>query len=330
MSAGGPDEFEIIAKYFSWPSARSDVVLGIGDDAALLTVPAGRQLVAAMDTLVEGIHFPAGTAARDIGYRALAVNLSDIAAMGADPAWTLLSLSLPRSDDSWLEGFAAGFHELAVQSGVALVGGDTVRGPLVISVQILGHVATDGALTRSGARPGDAIYVSGIPGEAAAGLAVIQQRLAGSPATRFLRQRFLRPEPRVALGQSVRMVASAAMDVSDGLLADLGKLCAASGCSARIDLERLPASAAMRSLFAASACERFALAGGDDYELLLTVAPGRESEFHRRLAGETACTRIGEVVAVAGAGDTVQCCREGRPVSVEAAGFDHFAPGTSA
>lgn len=329
MNAGGPGEFEIIAKYFSRPGARGDVVLGIGDDAALLSVPAGRQLVAAIDTLVEGVHFPAGTAARDIGYRSLAVNLSDIAAMGADPAWALLSLSLPFSDAHWLEEFSAGFHELAARSGVALVGGDTVRGPLVISVQILGHVA-DGALTRSGARAGDAIYVSGIPGEAAAGLAVIQRRLEESEAAAFLRQRFLRPEARVALGQSMRTVASAAMDVSDGLLADLGKLCTASGCSARVDLEHIPQSQAMRSLFEASACEQFALAGGDDYELLLTVPPQLEAEFRNRLVGLVPCTRIGEMVADPAGVAGVQCYRAGQPVSVDAGGFDHFAPGSPA
>lgn len=329
MTAGSPGEFEIIAKYFSRPPYRGDVVLGIGDDAALLTVPAGRQLVAAIDTLVEGVHFPAGTAPRDIGYRSLAVNLSDIAAMGADPGWALLSLSLPHADAHWLEEFAAGFHELAERSGVALVGGDTVRGPLVISVQILGHVA-EGALTRSGARPGDAIYVSGVPGEAAAGLAVIQRDLDDSVAAAFLRQRFLRPEARVVLGQAMRTVASAAMDVSDGLLADLGKLCAASGSSARIDLERLPQSEAMQSLFTTLECERFTLAGGDDYELLLTVPPAREAEFRNRLQGLVSCTRIGEIVGTSVGAERVECCRDGWPVTVDAVGYDHFAPGSPA
>lgn len=322
MNADAPGEFEIIARYFARPGERGDVILGIGDDAALLDVPTGHHLVAAIDTLVEGVHFPAGTVPQAIGHRALAVNLSDLAAMGADPAWALLSLSLPRSDASWLAGFAAGFHALADRSGVRLVGGDTVRGPLVITVQILGTLPAGLALTRSGARAGDAVYVSGVPGEAAAGLDVLQRHGLGLAAD-ALTQRFLYPEPRVALGKAARGIATAGMDVSDGLLADLGKLCRASGCAARIELDTLPQSAAMAELFDPAARERFALSGGDDYELLLTVPQDRVAEFERRIAGQVACTRIGEILPP-GTDETVRCLRAGRSVSVEPAGFDHF------
>src|SRR5690606_35852155 len=184
------------------------------------------------DTLVEGVHFLPGAAAADIGYRALAVNLSDIAAMGGEAAWMTLSLSLPVSDAAWLDGFASGLFELADQHDVALVGGDTVRGPLVITVQIAGWVDGDNWLRRDGAQPGDLVYVSGMPGEAAAGLELLKHSRGGD--SQHLVQRFLRPTPRLALGNALRGVAHAAMDVSDGLLTDLRKLCAASGCGARL------------------------------------------------------------------------------------------------
>ncbi|MEQ1580502.1 MAG: thiamine-phosphate kinase [Steroidobacteraceae bacterium] len=325
-SAVPPHEFEIISRYFSRASRRSDVVLGIGDDAALLQVPADRRLVAAMDTVVEGIHFPAGTAARCIGHRALAVNLSDLAAMGAEPAWALLSLSLPESNADWLQEFSGGFHDLAQRYNVALVGGDTVKGPLVITVQVLGFIEADHALTRSGARPQDLVYVSGIPGEAAAGLAVIQRHLGNSDAGEQLRRRFNLPEPRVTLGRTLRTIASAAMDVSDGLLGDLGKLCEASGCAAELELDRLPPSSSMLALFDAATSERFALSGGDDYELLFTVSPERVAEFEARCRNvEPACTRIGRMTQRDPGQPAVQCRRDGRAVPVSLTGYDHFA-----
>lgn len=325
-SAIPPGEFEIIARYFSRASRRSDVLLGIGDDAALLQVPSDRRLVAAMDTLVEGVHFPVGTAARSIGHRALAVNLSDLAAMGAEPAWALLSLSLPESNAEWLVEFSKGLHDLAQRYNVALVGGDTVRGPLVITVQVLGFIEAGPALTRGGARPGDLIYVSGIPGEAAAGLAVIQSQTVEGEDSELLRHRFNWPEPRVQLGQTLRTLASAAMDVSDGLLGDLGKLCQASACSAQLELERLPASPSMRALFDAAASERFALLGGDDYELLFTVAAGRVPEFEALVQNtEPGCTRIGRITQRDPGQAVVQCLRDGRAVVVPATGYDHFS-----
>ncbi|HEY5807339.1 MAG TPA: thiamine-phosphate kinase [Povalibacter sp.] len=313
MSLG---EFDIIARYLAKPDSRPDVLLGIGDDAAVVSTPADRRLVVAMDTIVEGVHFPSGTDAADIGYRSLAVNLSDLAAMGAQPAWMTLSLSLPRPDESWLERFSSGLFGLAQCYNVALIGGDTVRGPMVITVQVAGWVEPDRWLARSGARPGDLLFVSGVPGEAAAGLTAIQRALAGEQAA-HLRTRFLRPEPRIELGRELRPFASAAMDVSDGLLADLDKLCAASGCGARVELNDIPTSAAMQACFDAATCVDYALAGGDDYEIIFTVSPGDAGAVSRL---PVTCTQIGVITN----GSTVECTRDGEPVTVKRRGYDHF------
>jgi len=318
MSLG---EFDIIGRYFAKHDLRRDVLLGVGDDAAVMDVPPGRKLVVAVDTVVEGVHFPAATAAFDIGYRALAVNLSDLAAMGAQPSWMTLSLSLPHADEPWLERFAAGLFELADAHDVVLIGGDTVKGPLVVTVQIAGWVEADRWLTRCGARPGDFLFVSGVPGEAAAGLAVIQKRLPKSDAADHLRQRFLRPEPRVALGRALRPMASAAMDISDGMLTDLRKLCTASGCGARIDVDTLPMSMAMRQLFDADTCVDYALAGGDDYEIMFTVPPERMKDFEALPSSHVGCTRIGVIIA----DGNVQCLRGGRPFAAQHEGYDHFS-----
>ncbi|MET0534724.1 MAG: thiamine-phosphate kinase [Steroidobacter sp.] len=316
-------EFDIIARYFTRKSERSDVVLGIGDDAAVLDSQPGRKLVVAMDTIVEGVHFPVDTDASDIGYRALAVNLSDLAAMGAEPSWMTLSLSLPRANEQWLNGFASGLFELAQDYNVALVGGDTVRGPLVITVQIAGWVEADGWLTRSGAKPGDLLFVSGIPGEAAAGLAVVQRRMMGGEAASFLKHRFLRPRPRIELGRQLRTIASAAMDVSDGLLTDLKKVCAASGVGARLNVDDLPESAAMLELFEADDCWQYALAGGDDYELLFTLPPDRVAAMRSTLQLQQRVTQIGIITE-----DTsVQCLFDGQPFRIKRGGYEHFAGG---
>lgn len=318
MSLG---EFDIISKYFANRGARDDVPLGVGDDAAVIDTQPGRRLVVAMDTIVEGVHFLSGAAAEDIGYRALAVNLSDLAAMGAQPSWMLLSLSLPNADERWLDAFAGGLFELADAHDVALVGGDTVRGPLVITVQVGGWIERDRFLTRSGAQPGDEIFVSGIPGEAAAGLSLLRRGAQQEEASARLRERFLRPTPRVDLGRALRSVASAAMDVSDGLLVDLEKLCAASGCGAQLDLDTLPASSAMQALFDEEECLQFALAGGDDYELLFCVTPANAAAARARSIVGTPVTRIGVMTA----GKGVRCLRKGHEYFAARAGYDHFA-----
>ncbi len=314
-------EFALIERFFSRPTARRDVLLGVGDDAALLEVPAGRALVAATDTLVEGTHFLRGAPARSVGHNALAVNLSDLAAMGAEPAWALLSLSLPEADEEWLTEFSAGLLALADEYGVALVGGDTVRGPRVITVEVLGFVDPSLALRRSGARPGDLLYVSGSPGESAAGLEALRQGGSFDALDNPLIRRHLYAEPRIALGRALGGIASAAMDVSDGLLGDLRKLCDSSGVGAALELESLPISAPLQSRCTRDECERFVLFGGDDYELLFTVAPEHAAGVEAGLGVATQLTRIGRIVQ----GNGVQCTRAGVEVGVAGGGYDHFS-----
>lgn len=308
-------EFALIDRYFRDRGAqRADVRLGVGDDGALLRLPPGEDLVAVSDTLVDGVHFPSGSDPRSVGHRALAVNLSDIAAMGGTPRWALLSLTLPSVDEAWLEAFAAGFGDLALGHGVALVGGDTTRGPLTIGVQVLGSVPAGQGLRRSGARAGDALFVSGTPGDAAAGLASLMGRSEGTDdptdAAAF-EARFLFPTPRVALGQALLPLASACIDVSDGLVGDLGKLAAASGCAAVLDVDALPSTAPRHCV----------LHGGDDYELLFTVRPARVAA----VAALPGVTRIGEMRA----GDGVTLREAGRETAAASAagpaGYDHFA-----
>ena len=248
-----------------------DVVTGIGDDGAVLRVEADRDLVVVIDTLVEGVHFPERIRPADLGYRAVAVNLSDIAAMGARPRWMTLALTLATAEAAWLESFADGLFSAASEHGVQLVGGDTTRGEqLVVSVQLTGCVARGCAIHRAGAQVGDTIYVTGTVGDAAAGLELSTRGKTDDD----LLERYLRPTARVDYGQSLVGVASAAIDVSDGLYGDLRKLLQASEVGADIDLDRLPVSAALRANFDRSAQQRFALSGGDDYELCFTAADG--------------------------------------------------------
>ena len=293
-------EDRIIQSYFRTAGAeRPDVCLGIGDDAAVLDPPPGHHLVAAVDTLNEGVHFPGATDPAAIGHRALAVNLSDLAAMGAEPAWATLSLCLPEPDENWLEGFAAGFGKLARQHGVALVGGDTTRGPLSVSLQLLGWLRPGEALTRAGAKPGDGIYVTGFPGAAAAGLRLLLAE--GGATSEPLTRAFLWPEPRVAIGRELRGLASAAIDLSDGLGTDLPRLLEASATGASLDPQRLPLAPAATALFGVSAARDLALAGGDDYELCFTVPAAAEGELSARTAGwSTPVTRIGCIEASPG------------------------------
>jgi thiamine-monophosphate kinase len=313
-------EFDLIERFFRRASPRDDVLLGVGDDAALLEVPPGQALVAATDTLVEGRHFLAGAPAESVGHQALAVNLSDLAAMGADPAWALLSLSLPDADADWLQRFAEGLFAVAGQHDVALVGGDTVRGPRVVTITALGFVPPVLALRRDGARPGDVLYVSGWLGEAAAGLATLKSG-AMAVSSDPLVHRYLFAEPRVALGRALRGRATAAMDISDGLLGDLGKLCATSGAGARLELDRLPISAELARRHSHEQCEHFALCGGDDYELLFTLPPVGSEQLEAELAKSFALRRIGVIEAEAG----VRCTRGGRLETVSGGGYDHFA-----
>jgi thiamine-monophosphate kinase len=298
------NEFELIAEYFANIGAqRSDVELGVGDDAALVVPPAGQDLVVAVDTLVAGQHFPLGFAAADIGWRALAVNLSDLAAMGAQPLYATLALTLPAIESEWLADFADGFAQLAKVHGVSLIGGDTTQGPLTISVNLIGVVPKLQAMRRSLAKVGDLIYVTGWPGDAAAGLALIEGRLAGQGAMRAsLEDKFRRPEPRVAFGQKLRQVARACIDVSDGLAQDLTQLCGRSGVGAVLRYRELPMSRSLHSLAGEERALEWVLGGGDDYELLFTVDPKLAPQFAqmRQLGGAPACHCIGEITAKAG------------------------------
>ncbi len=313
-------EFDLIERFFHRASPRGDVLLGIGDDAALLAVPPDQALVAATDTLVEGRHFLVDAPPESVGHQALAVNLSDLAAMGAEPAWALLSLSLPDADADWLQRFAGGLFAVARQHGVALVGGDTVRGPRVVTITALGFVPPVLALRRGGARPGDLLYVSGWPGEAAAGLAALRSGASADSDDPLVR-RYLFAEPRIALGRALRGRATSAMDVSDGLLGDLGKLCAASSAGARLDLDRLPVSAELLRRHSRQECEQFVLCGGDDYELIFTLPPSVAQPLEAELAQLAALRRIGVIEPEVG----VRCMRDGIPVSVSGSGYDHFA-----
>ncbi|MCG6118949.1 MAG: thiamine-phosphate kinase [Aquimonas sp.] len=322
MSAG---EFDLIAAIAARAGVpRGDVLLGIGDDAALLAPPPGEALCVCVDTLNAGVHFPESTAAFDIGWKALAVNLSDLAAMGAQPRWATLALSLPASDPGLVEALIDGFLSLAEAHTVALVGGDTTRGPLSLSVTALGSVAPERALRRAGAHAGDALYVSGTPGDAAAGLALVQQRLACDDAQvrDALIGRLDRPTPRVALGLELAGLAHAAIDISDGLLADLGHVLAASGVGATLALETLPVSTALRALLPQAELRwPLQLAGGDDYELLFCGPPERIEALPAFARGEF--TRIGRIEAAPG----LRLTRRGEPLDwrPDRSGYEHFA-----
>jgi thiamine-monophosphate kinase len=287
-------EFDLIARIRARCATRPDVLLGIGDDAALLQVPANMQLAVAMDTLNAGVHFPEATSPADIGWKALAVNLSDLAAMGATPAWCTLSLSLPEADAAWVDAFLDGFLELADMHAIALVGGDTTRGPLSVCVTAHGFVEAGSALCRSGARIGDDIWTSGTLGDAAGALAQLQSGRGVDPE---LHARLDRPTPRVALGRALRGIATASIDVSDGLLADLGHVCTASDIGAGIELASLPASASLRSAFDEESRRTLQATGGDDYELCFTAPEAMRLQVQRvaREAG-IEVARIGRVV----------------------------------
>lgn len=322
-------EFEIIRRFFVNQKTakrinRSDVVLGIGDDAALLSPTAGHSLVVTTDTLVSGVHFPEDTAPQAIGYKSLAVNLSDLASMGAEPAWFTLSLTLPDASENWLDQFAQGLFELAHEHNIQLVGGDTTRGPLSISIQAMGMVPEGWALTRCGARQNDLVYVTGTLGDAAAGLEIQGQEPSGSTAyTSELLQRLERPTPRVAEGLALRGLASAVIDISDGLGADLGHMLAASQVGADITVDDIPLSEAFRQQALGHAMQ-LATGGGDDYELCFTVPVEKEREVLERFTGlGSICTRIGTITPQSGVLRWLD--NEGNDLNWKPAGYEHFS-----
>lgn len=317
------DEFEIIRRYFTRAASDASVLLGVGDDGAVLRPDPGRCLVCVVDALVDGVHYPGSLSARDVGYRAVAVNLSDIAAMAGRPRWMTLSLTLVSGEPVWLEDFAAGLFDAAAPHGLDLVGGDTTSGPrTVVSVQIIGDVEPERWLTRSGAGTGDDIYVTGLPGEAAGGLAVLQSGGGGSSAETRLAQRFRRPEPRLEFAEAAAPSISAAIDVSDGLYADLGKLLAASDAGGSLDLGELPRSPALQEVFGEDEALRLALAGGDDYELCFTARPEEAGALQVVASGvDLPITRIGTVTAEKG----LHCFRDGEEIEFGNSGYTHFA-----
>lgn len=315
-------EFELIRTYFSGlTGTRDDVALGIGDDCALLTVPAGKTLAVSTDTLVENRHFRAGVDAADLGHKALAVNLSDLAAMGAEPAWVTLALTLPEADAQWLRRFAQGFSELAAEYRVALVGGDTTRGPLAMTIQVHGFVDSDRALRRDAARPGDLLYVTGTLGDAGLALLVEQGLYTRPEYLEFLRSRLARPRPRVEAGQAMRGLATSAIDVSDGLSSDLGHVLEASGCGATLQLGQLPMSPAVREYVSETGDWNLPLAGGDDYELCLAIPQERQGDAEAIGKGlECGLAWIGSVEATPG----LRCATESGELVDGASGYDHF------
>lgn len=316
-------EFDVIRKYFTPVSLDNDVILGVGDDCAVLQAPADKQLVMTVDTLVSGVHFPVSTSAADIAHKTAAVNLSDLAAMGAKPAWAMLALTLPDIDEDWIQEFSSSLLNVLSVYGVKLIGGDTTQGPLTISLQLTGFVEPGLAMKRNAAEAGDLIFVSGTLGDAALGLAMLEQ----SDIEGFdnILHRLNRPTPRIELGLSLAEYCSCAIDISDGLLADLGHILEASQCGATIYIDSLPASEGFIQFYAkrdeAPECELM-LRGGDDYELCFTINPAEEKNILRladELGVKLSC--IGRIEQNTG----LQLIgADGKSQQVKAEGFQHF------
>lgn len=318
-----PPEFALIARYFRQLAGPG--ALDLSDDAALLDVPAGRQLVLSADAMVAGVHFLPDDPPETVGRKLLRVNLSDLAAMGAAPLGYLMTTALPQgTPDSWLAGFAAGLAADQAEFGISVLGGDTVStpGPITLSLTILGTVAAGAALRRQGARPGDSIWVSGSIGDGALGLRVLQGRLAAD-AEGYLARRYRLPQPRLALGAALAGLARAAMDVSDGLAQDLGHLCRAGGCGAVLEAAAVPLSPAARAaVLADPSLLPVVLTGGDDYELLFAAPPDQEAVLARGAAAGIAVTRIGRFVE--GPPEVRVLGEGGTPLTLPKEGWSHF------
>ncbi len=313
-------EFELIQHFFANSGAqRADVTLGVGDDCAILAMPTGKELVVSIDTLVESVHFFKDTDPERLGYKSLAVNLSDLAAMGARPAWATLALTLPSVDEDWLAAFCRGFSQLATAYGVQLIGGDTTKGPLNISIQVHGFVDIGTALRRDGAQLGDVIYVTGRLGDA--GLAL--QNVGGMDTSAAAQSRLDRPIPRLAEGQALVGVANAAIDISDGLLSDLGHICQASGVGATLYMDNLPCSQAVHDHIKVNDDWSLPLSAGDDYELCVTIPPEKRAEAEQRAVNfECGLTQIGRIEAAPG----IRCLRaNGQQLQPPSSGYEHFS-----
>ncbi|MDI3259594.1 MAG: thiamine-phosphate kinase [Sinobacteraceae bacterium] len=318
-------EFELIQRYFAAQCApRADVALGVGDDAAVLRPPPGEELAVTTDTLIEGRHFPREAAPGDVGWKALAVNLSDLAAMGAQPRWFVLALTLEpsRAHDAWLAAFAEGLARLAREAGVALVGGDTTRGALSVTITALGTVPPGAALRRSGAQVGDAVCVTGTLGDAALALQMLQtpSQMHDAQTGEYLFERLNRPSPRLAAGLALRDLANAAIDLSDGLAGDLKHILEASGVGAEIEIDTLPMSAAFARLHDPAQRLRLQACGGDDYELCLCIPPDRLAQARARVEA-LPLTVIGRIRDEPGLVWRDAC---GKPLNLDLHGYRHF------
>ncbi|GMR20907.1 MAG: thiamine-phosphate kinase [Gammaproteobacteria bacterium] len=316
-------EFDLIRDFFAQQQlSRQDVVLGIGDDAAILDVHPGAELITTSDLLVEGVHFPQSTSAYDVGYKSLAVNLSDMAAMGAEPAWFLLSISLPEASESWLRNFCEGLFSLASECTVQLVGGDTVRGPLAVGVTMMGWAPQSQAIRRSGARPGDGVYVTGVLGDAGLALAGIQNEVWLPQDIQMLLLITLnRPVPRVQEGIKLRGLATSAIDISDGLVSDLGHICAESNVGAEVELSLIPLSESYMEFAMPVFGYDKAVSHGDDYELCFTVPEEKEVQFtglYKEFS--VPVTRIGAITEVR----DIRWIQEDGNRATFSKGHDHF------
>jgi thiamine-monophosphate kinase len=314
-------EFELIARHFTRPAANA--VLGVGDDCALVDVTNGMDLAVSTDTMVSGTHFFPDVDPENLGHKALAVNLSDMAAMGAMPYWAMLAVTLPNVNHTWLEAFAKGFFDLAQEYNVSLIGGDTTRGPLAITVTIMGEVPAGAALRRSGAKAGNDVWISGNVGDAALAVAHRHGRVVlAEDDYREAVMRLYEPTPRVALGQALRGLATSAIDISDGLLADLTHICRLSGVGATVELANVPVSAIGAKHIGSDGGRNAILAGGDDYELCFTAHPNsRDSIQELTDVLGIPITRIGQTkrgkgVSLLGS--------DGKPVKIDGRGYDHF------
>jgi thiamine-phosphate kinase len=315
------NEFELINRYFKRSAMSNTIALGVGDDCSLLNVPSGRQLAVSVDTLVADVHFPADGDPQAIAERALCVSLSDLAAMGASPLWFTLCLTLPQADERWVAPFSEGLLRVAGHYGCELVGGDTTKGPLAISVQVMGSVEPGKAFVRSGAQPDDLIYVTGTLGDGAAALAAFNRKIKpNSDAFHYLTQRYYHPIPRFNEAGRLAPHVSAAIDVSDGLMADLGHICAASGVGAEVYVENLPVSEAVENFSSNRQQREWALSGGDDYQLCFTVPREHVPAVEVLIGGGLKACNIGKITR----GNRVACLLLGEPFTLASKGYNHF------
>jgi thiamine-monophosphate kinase len=315
-------EFQIIEHYFKKNKSNvAGIIKGIGDDAAVVDVSNQSNLIISMDTLIEGVHFPKNTSPYEIGIKALAVNLSDLAAMGATPAWFTLALTLPDSESEWLKNFSHGLFDIASEYNIDLIGGDTTRGPLSITIQIAGYVSDSKIMYRSGAQINDDIYVSGYLGDAGAGLQLLSNPSQIKKTSDYLVNRLNRPTPRVTVGKHIRQFTNACIDISDGLITDLKHIIELSECGAKINVDKLPISDELKTTQNLESCYQLALSAGDDYELCFTAAENHSEKIKRIAAQDKVLlTKIGKISN----GSEFQCYFNNQPYEINYNGYEHF------